>query len=173
MTYENALKKIETAFESVDASKLANMAVQVTLSDEDCGGTFYFKSENGKIEVEGYDYHDNDAVIDIARKALMDILAGKTTLDAAIEKGVATAKGDFAKLDTLKNAIPKYVAPAKKSAAKKEEAPKKRAKKGPKKVEIKNAEPKNAEAKSPEVQKTETKKTVEKKPVAKKIVKKV
>ncbi len=167
MTYENALKKIKTAFESVDASKLANMAVQVTLSDEDCGGTLYFKSENGKIEVEGYDYHDNDAVIDIARKALMDILAGKTTLDAAIEKGVATAKGDFAKLDTLKNAIPKYVAPAKKAAAKKEEAPKKRAKKEPKKVEIKNAE-----AKSSEVQKTETKKTVEKKPVAKKIVKK-
>lgn len=157
MTYENALKKIKTAFGSVDASKLADMAVQVTLSDEDCGGTFYFKSENGNIVVEGYDYRDNDAVLDIARKSFMDILAGKTTLDAEIEKGFATAKGDFAKLDTLKVAIPKYVAPAKKTPVKKVETPKKTTK-----VETKKAE----------VKKPETKNVPEKKPVAKKTAKK-
>lgn len=145
MTFENALKRIKTAFAGVDASKLADMAVQVTLSDEDCGGTFYFKSEGTTLEVEGYDYRDNDAVIDIARKSLMDILAGKTTLDAAIEKGTATAKGDFAKLDTLKDAIPKYVAPARKPAAKKTEAPKK------------------TEAKKPAVKKTVKKETTAKK----------
>lgn len=164
MTYENALKKIKTAFESVDASKLADMAVQVTLSDEDCGGTFYFKSENGNVDVEGYDYRDNDAVIDIARKPFMDILAGKTTLDAQIEKGVATAKGDFAKLDTLKAAIPKYVAPAKKTAVKKT------AKEDTKKAEVKKTA--KVDTKKAEVKKTETKKVTEKKPIAKKTVKK-
>ena len=143
MTFENALKRIKTAFANVDASKLADMAVQVTLSDEDCGGTFYFKKEGSDLLVEGYDYRDNDAVIDIQRKSFMDILAGKTTLDVAIEKGTATVKGDFEKIDTLKVAIPKYVAPAKKPAAKKTEAPKN----------------------------TEAKKTV-KKPVAKRTVKK-
>ena len=117
MTFENALKKIKTEFKKADATKLADMAVQVTMTDEDCGGTFYFKSTNGVLEVEGYDYRDNDAVIDIARKALMDILAGKTTLDAAIEKGMATAKGDFARLDTLKDAIAPYKAPAKKTTS--------------------------------------------------------
>lgn len=144
MTFENALKRIKTAFAGVDASRLADMAVQVTLSDEDCGGTFYFKKEGATLEVEGYDYRDNDAVIDIARKSLMDILAGKTTLDVAIEKGTATAKGDFAKLDTLKDAIPKYVAPARKPAAKKTEAPKK------------------TEAKKPAVKKTVKKTTAKK-----------
>lgn len=118
MTFENALKKIKTKFEEVNAEKLADMAVQVTLTDEDCGGTFYFKAENGSLQVEGYDYRDNDAVIDIERKTLMDILAGKSTLDDAIEKGRATAKGDFARLDTLKDAIAKYKAPAKKKAVK-------------------------------------------------------
>lgn len=126
MTFENALKKIKTAFENADVSKLADMAVQVTLSDEDCGGTFYFKSENGTLEVEGYDYRDNDAVIDIARKSLMDILAGKTTLDIAVEKGTATVKGDFEKLDTLKDAIPEYIAPSRKKTEKKTEAPEKK-----------------------------------------------
>lgn len=155
MTFENALKRIKTAFANVDASKLADMAVQVTLSDEDCGGTFYFKKEGATLEIEGYDYRDNDAVIDIARKSLMDILAGKTTLDVAIEKGTATAKGDFLKLDTLKTAIPKYVAPARKPAAKKAEAPKK--------TETKKAE---------KAEKTEAKKAAPKKPVAKRTTKK-
>ena len=90
MTFENALKKIKTEFTKADASKLADMAVQVTLSDEDCGGTFYFIKEGADLLVEGYDHRDNDAEIDIQRKSLMDILAGKTTLDAAIEKGTAT-----------------------------------------------------------------------------------
>ena len=126
MTFENALKRIKTAFVNVDASKLSDMAVQVTLSDEDCGGTFYFKKEGSDLVVEGYDYHDNDAVIDIERKSLMDILSGKTTLDVAIEKGKATAKGDFLKLDTLKEAIPEYVAKPRKTAAKKTEVSKKK-----------------------------------------------
>ncbi len=165
MTFENALKKIKAGFENADASKLAEMAVQVTLSDEDCGGTFYFKKEGSAILVEGYDYRDNDAVIDIARKSLMDILAGKTTLDVAIEKGTATAKGDFLKLDTLKDAIPKYVAPPRKPAAKKTEAPKKTE---AKKVAEKKTEVKNPEVKKPEVKKTAEKKTVEKAAPAKK-----
>lgn len=119
MTFENALKTLKTKFKNVDAAKLADMAVQVTLTDEDCGGTLYFKSTDGNLEVAGYDYRDNDAVIDIERKALMDILSGKSTLDKAIENGKATAKGNFEKLDTLKVAIPVYKAPAKKTPAKK------------------------------------------------------
>ena len=116
MTFENAVKRIKAKFEEVDASKLADMAVQVTLTDEDCGGTLYFKVADGKVDVEGYDYRDNDAVIDIDRKAFGDILSGKLTLDKAIEKGLATAKGNFEKLATLNDAIPKYV-PAKKAKA--------------------------------------------------------
>lgn len=133
MTFENALKRIQAKFGEVDASKLADMAVQVTLTDEDCGGILYFKVADGAVDVQGYDYRDNDAAIDISRKALMDILAGKSNLDKAVEKGLATVKGDFAKLDTLKAAIPKYVAPKKaapvevKAEVKAEAAPVKKA----------------------------------------------
>lgn len=172
MTFENALKKIKTNFENVDASKLADMAVQVTLTDEDCGGTLYFKAANGTLEVEGYDYRDNDAVIDIERKALNDILAGKTTLDKAIEKGVATAKGDFDKLATLNDAITKKApvkkapakkAPAKKAAAVKAEPAKKETKtaKAPAKKTAEAKEVKPAEKKAP-AKKTAAKKTVKK-----------
>lgn len=155
MTFENALKKIKVNFENVDTSKLADMAVQVTLTDEDCGGTLYFKAANGTLEVEGYDYRDNDAIIDIERKALNDILAGKITLDKAIENGVATAKGNFEKLDTLKDAITKK-APAKKAPVKKETAVKKETKKEAKKTVKKDVKKAVNTAKA-ETVKTETK----------------
>ncbi|MCH5211742.1 MAG: SCP2 sterol-binding domain-containing protein [Oscillospiraceae bacterium] len=129
MTFEGALKKIQEKFAAVDAAKLADMAVQVTLTDEDCGGTLYFKVTDGAVDVQGYDYRDNDATIDIQRKALMDILAGKSNLDKAVDKGQATVQGNFEKLDTLKDAIPVYVAP--KRAAKKTEAAPKAAEKKP------------------------------------------
>ena len=156
MTFENALKRIKTAFENVDASKLADMAVQITLTDEDCGGTLYFKSEAGKLSVEGYDYRDNDAVVDIQRKALMDILSGKTDIDKVIEKGQATVKGNFDKLDTLKAAVPVYKAPARKPAAKKAEPAAK--------AEVKKAEPakKPATKKAVPAKKTTAKKATKK-----------
>lgn len=133
MTFENALKRIADKFEAVDGSKLADMAVQVTLTDEDCGGIMYFKVADGVIDVQGYDYRDNDAAIEIERKTLMDILSGKTTLDKAIEKGRATVMGSFDKLNTLNDAIPAY-APAKKTA-------KKAAEKTEAKAEVKEAKP--------------------------------
>ncbi len=170
MTFENALKRIKAKFEEVDASKLADMAVQVTLTDEDCGGTLYFKSADGKVDVEGYDYRDNDAVIDIDRKAFSDILSGKLTLDKAIEKGLATAKGDFDKLATLNDAIPKYVPPAKKKAAEvKTEAKTEPVKTVEKKVEKKAvaAAPAKAAVKAEPVKKPATvKKAAAEKPAA-------
>ena len=157
MTFENALKRIKTAFLNVDATKLADMAVQVTLTDEDCGGTLYFKSESGQLAVEGYDYRDNDAVVDIQRKALMDILSGKTDIDKVIEKGQATVKGDFEKLSTLKAAVPVYKAPARKPASKKAE-PVKKAEPAKKAVPVKKTTVKKSES----VKKTTAKKTVKK-----------
>lgn len=168
MTFENALKKIKTNFENVDASKLADMAVQVTLTDEDCGGTLYFKAVNGALEVEGYDYRDNDAVIDIERKAFNDILSGKITLDSAIEKGTATAKGNFEKLATLNDAITKKE-PVKKKAVKKETAKKAPAKKAPAKKTaekaVKSVKTEKVEAKpevktTPKAEPVKTEKTV-------------
>ena len=57
----------------------------------------------------------------------MDILSGKTTLDKEIENGHATAKGNFGKLDTLKDAVVKKAVPAKKAVSEKKTAPAKKA----------------------------------------------
>ncbi len=109
MTFETAFKRIKTKFENVDTTLLEDMAIQFTISDEDCGGTFYAEVKSNALNVEPYDYKDNDIIIDIARKTLSDILDSKTSFDKAIEKGEATVAGNLEKFEQFKGSIKKSV----------------------------------------------------------------
>ena len=148
MTFEQAFKRIKTKFENVDASKLQDMALQITLSDEDCGGTLYAAVKDGALAVEPYDYKDNDAVLDVTKAALVSILTGKTSIEKEIENGNLTVKGNLEKVASVKDAIiiPKK-APAKKAPAKKAPAKKTAAKKETAKPAVKAAPAKKAETK--------------------------
>ena len=133
MTYQTSFNKLKEKFNNVDSSKLNDMAIQFTLTNEDCGGTFYAQARNGVLNVEPYDYKDNDAVVDVTREALTKILDGKLTIEKAIENGDLTVKGDLAKINAVTDAIkaPEKTE-TKKCAAKTEaeaEAPKAAAKK--------------------------------------------
>lgn len=154
MTFEAAFKKLKEKFDNVKPEMLDDMAIQITLSDEDCGGTFYAQVKDKSLYVEPYDYKDNDAVIDITRKALASILDGKSTFEKAVEKGEATVMGNIDKISAVKAAI---VPPVKKPAVKKTTAAKKV--EPDKKAEtVKKAEPaKKAPAKKAEEAKKTTK----------------
>lgn len=134
MTFEQAFKKIKAKFENVDASQLRDMAIQITLSDEDCGGTLYAAVKDGVLFVEPYDYRDNDAVLDVTRASLTSILTGKTSIEKEIEKGNLTVKGDLEKISAVKNAVKPPV-----KAAVKKAAPKPRKKAAVKKETVKTA----------------------------------
>ena len=135
MTYQTAFKKLKEKFNNVDSTKLNDMAIQFTLTDEDCGGTFYAETKSGVLYVEPYDYKDNDAVVDVTREALTKILDSKLTIEKAIENGDLTAKGDLAKIKAVTEAIKTPV----KATADKTEAPKAEAK-----AEVKTEAPKAA-----------------------------
>ena len=153
MTFEQAFKRIKTKFENVDASKLQDMALQITLSDEDCGGTLYAAVKDGALAVEPYDYKDNDAVLDVTKAALVSILTGKTSIEKEIENGNLTVKGNLEKVASVKDAIiipkkaPAKKAPAKKAPAKKAPAKKTAAKKETAKPAVKATPAKKAETK--------------------------
>lgn len=141
MTFEQAFLKVKEKFVNADASAVSDFAVQVTFTDEDCGGTFYAEVKNGKLSVEPYNYYDNDAVLNISKTALLSVLGGRMSLEKAIANGDAYVQGDAAKIADWKNTIKK--APAKKTAAKKTPAKKAPAKKVPaKKTAAKKAETK-------------------------------
>ncbi len=123
MDFEKAFQSVKKKFEKADAKNVADFALQITMSDEDCGGTLYVAVKDGVLAVEPYDYRDNNAVLDIAKTDLLSLIGGKLSLARAIEKG-ATLKGDAAVIDlmraTVKAAAVKKAVPAKKAAVKKE-----------------------------------------------------
>ena len=172
MTFEQAFKRIKTKFENVDAAQLPDMALQITLSDEDCGGTLYAAVRSGILSVEPYDYKDNDAVIDVTRSSLSAILDGKSSIEKEIEKGNLTVKGDLDKVAAVKNAVkaPVKKAPAKKAPAKKTAVKKTAEKKPAKKTPaVKETVKKAAAPEVNAVSVTDTvKKTAAKKPAVKK-----
>lgn len=62
-----------------DISKFKDefIAAQITMSDEDCGGTFYAAFIDGKLNVEPYDYHDNTVAVIVNSLLLEECIKGK------------------------------------------------------------------------------------------------
>lgn len=168
MKYEQAFKKFKEKFTGVDVSELDDMALQITLSDEDCGGTFYAELKNHILSVEPYDYKDNDAVIDVSRAALNSILDGKTTIDEAIENGELTVHGELAKLHGLTEAVQASVKKAKTERAKRAAATRAANKEAEAKKAAEEAEAKAKQAVEAKVKKAPAKKAAVKKTPAKK-----
>ncbi len=152
MTFEKAFEAIKKKFADADAKDVRDFALQITLSDEDCGGTFYTAVRGGVLAVEPYDYKENDAVMDISKADFAALVSGRISLDKAVEKG-ASLKGDASVVDALKATLKKAPKkPAPKKAAEKTETPKTApAKKAP--------AAKKTAAKQPAVKKTTVKKT--------------
>ena len=53
------------------------IAAQITMSDEDCGGTMYAAFIDGTFSFEPYDYHDNTVAIIINSALLEECIKGK------------------------------------------------------------------------------------------------
>ena len=149
MTFAEKFQSLKVAFDKANTTKFdADFAVQLTMTDEDCGGTFYIEYKEGNYSVEPYDYVDNTAVVIAPADAIAKLAKGVVAKDLIINGNEETIK-------TLAAALK----PAKKPCAKK--AP---AKKAEVKEEVKEEAPKAAEK---TVAKT-TAKAEEKKPCAKK-----
>ena len=59
MTFIEKFTELKEKYGAVDESKLSeSFAIQVEMTDEDCGGKFYVAYVNGVFAVEPYDYHD-------------------------------------------------------------------------------------------------------------------
>ncbi len=155
MTFEKAFESIKKKFDGADAAGVADFALQITMSDEDCGGTFYVAVKDGALAVEPYDYKDNDAVLDISKSNLLALIAGRKGLDKVVDEG-ASIKGSTEVINSMKSVLKtvkktdsvKAAAdaepakkPAKKAAAKAEPAKKAAVKAEPEKKAAKKAAP--------------------------------
>lgn len=175
MTFEKKFAEFKKELEKRETKDLpADLAMQVTMTDEDCGGTFYIANIGGNFAVEPYDYKDNTVNIAASAATLKDLLAGKLDGPDAMFRGLVEANGDLghalAVLGMKKKAAKKA---AKKPAAKKPAAKKPAAKKpAAKKTATKAAAEKKTATKKAAEKKTAEKKTATKKAAAPKAAEK-
>ena len=154
MTFEKKFASLKTKFDKADTKKLPDdFAIQLTMTDEDCGGTFYIANK-GAFLVEPYDYKDNSAAVLGTAAAIAKLAAG--TVDASLE-----VYGDAAVVEALAGAY-------KKPAAKKAAAKKPAAKKAPCKTACKTKAAAKTAEKTAEAAKPAAKKTAAKPAAAKK-----
>ena len=139
MTYEEVVAKVKDALKDVDVSGVKeHAAYQFNITGEG-EGAFYVEIDDGKLNVEPYEYFDRDILVYTSAEDLMDILDGKTDFVNAHLSGKISAEGDLRKAELIKDfgkkapekKAPAKKAPAKKAAAKKLAAKKTTAKKAP------------------------------------------
>lgn len=128
MTFEKKFDQFKKEFAKLDTSALpTDLAMQITMTDEDCGGTFYVANIDGNFAVEPYDYKDNTVNVTASAKTLKDLVTGKLDGPDALFRGLIEVNGNLDHALAITSLKP--VAPAKKPAAKKTAAKKPAAKK--------------------------------------------
>lgn len=85
MTFEEMFQSAKEVLQkAVVADENAAVAVQVNVTG-DGAGIFYIKASNGVLEVEPYDYIDNDAVLTADSAALLTALTKADTASLTFE----------------------------------------------------------------------------------------
>ena len=174
MDFITKFGKLKKKFDVIDAEKLGeSVAIQVNMTDDDCGGAFYISNIDGTFSVEPYDYRDHTAMITLKAADFEKLIGRRLELSKALEKDLAQIEGAAEHIAAVLNLFPiPEKKPAKRTAQKKAEktAPKKTEKTAPKKTEMtapkktENAAPKKAVNKT--AQKADVKETKETKPAA-------
>ncbi len=94
MTFEKKFSSIKAKIESADITlPEAHFAFEITLTDDDCGGTFYVASRGNGLEIEPYDYHDNTASLTATANTITRLLDGRTSYDVAVSTGKLVVTG--------------------------------------------------------------------------------
>ena len=116
MTYQELVKKVQTALVKADATTVeGHIAVQVNVTGE-AAGAFYMEILDRVLYVMPYDYIDRNALLTADGAVVLAVAQGKITLEAAVAEGKAFVDGDYDKLAALVATFPVKKAAAKKAA---------------------------------------------------------
>ena len=122
MDFITKFEKIKEKFEKIDTSSLSyDFAIQVNMTDEDCGGAFYIANIDGVFSVEPYDYIDNTAMVTALAGDFEKLIGRRIGFDTAVNSGKIVIDGNPEHVKALAELFPK---PVRKPAAKKETAKK-------------------------------------------------
>ena len=116
MEFITKFEKLKKKLDKVKTAALKeSFAIQVNMTDDDCGGAFYIAYINDIFTVEPYDYHDHTAMITLNASDFEKIIDKKLDVDNAVSGGKVLIEGNEAHIKEVIDAIEK---PAKKASSK-------------------------------------------------------
>ena len=124
MTFEEKYTKLSKKLIKADTTKYSeNFAIQITMDDEDCGGTFFVAYIDGVFRVEPYDYVDNTVCVNVLASTFEKLVDKKVDIDEAFEADAIAVRGNADHIVMLFEGFEKKVrkTPAKKTAEKAED----------------------------------------------------
>ena len=121
MTYEEIFAKAKAAMADCKAEAVeGNLAAQINIEGEG-EGVFYIEVKDGVINVEPYNYYDNNCVITVAADKVVKITSARADLLNAAKRGDLVIEGDMDKAAELNKLFKSGKKPAAKKAAPKAE----------------------------------------------------
>ena len=119
MTYEEIVEKVKEAYGAADASSVTeHAAVQFNIEGEG-EGAFYLEINDGKIDVQPFEYFDRDATVFTSAAVLQEIADNKLDVVEAFTTGKLHIEGNLGKAALLQNVT--FKAPEQKVEEKKAE----------------------------------------------------
>lgn len=108
MTYIQAFDKIKEKLDGKAkiSHKNDSFAVQVTLTNKDSHGIFYLKYSDGFLDVQPYDYYDNDAAVSLSYQTFLKLTDGRLSLDDALSKGLIEIFGNHSAAEAICGIVP-------------------------------------------------------------------
>ncbi len=101
MNYEELVANVKKAVEKAKVSKIVgHVAFQFNIEGE-AEGIFYLEINDGKINVEPYEYYDRDVIIVTSADAVMQMIEGKVLPKVAYTKEMLKVLGDAELLGVL------------------------------------------------------------------------
>ena len=83
MNYFEAFQNIKDSVVKFDNTVFnGDFAIQLTITNKDSGGIFYIEYKDGSLNIEPYDYIDNNVSITSGYADLLKVLASKLSLDS-------------------------------------------------------------------------------------------
>lgn len=109
MTYEEIFEKVKKLFEQADVSEVKeHLAYQFNIIGEG-EGAFYAEIQDGKLDIQPYEYYDRDAVFICKAEVLFGIISGEMDPVKAFTVGKLKVDGSIDKALKLKDFVKKSV----------------------------------------------------------------
>ena len=101
MTYEELVERVRTATQNAKVSKsVGHVAFQFNVEGE-AEGAFYLEIDEGRINVEPYEYYDRNVIIVTSADVIMQMIEGTVLPMVAYTNDMLRAYGDINQLKVL------------------------------------------------------------------------